>query len=355
MTDLIYYNINQTNNSVASVPLTFNTTRTIKILDKSSNYAMAIVRFDVPGSALPLMYFRIEEGAGQTDPDLGLYQIAITYLGTPYYVTLSYMAQDLTIPVPLPPSENNGLQVRSEYYYIHSYQHFIDILNTALATSFADFKADVPASPQTETAYFQYNEENQLISLVTPADYVGDITVRWNQALENLIQHLDVIKIDQDEFELVVRDTGDNAYFRQLLGAAPPATADYLIFSQEYFNSHFRAVRSILIKTNILPVPPEQVEDVLRPGGNQYTYIVTDFDVDHESAGRIKQHIIYNPQPQYRYIEMTSDTALYRVQLSFEWQNSQRETFPVLLSPYETADVKLLFQRRGTIGLYDRN
>jgi len=88
--DYIYYNADIINNTSADLvngttffdpPVRFNETRDTALVKDASQYHFSIIRFTMDGANkdLPLFIPDIQEGTGQTNPDLTSYAIALSY------------------------------------------------------------------------------------------------------------------------------------------------------------------------------------------------------------------------------------------------------------------------------------
>ena len=93
--DILFYTASIVNNETADVLneedlpvadpyIRFNETREKSLLDNVSDYQFSIVRFTMDGANLNLPLFcpQIQQFTGQTDPNLTVYGIAMTYSGT---------------------------------------------------------------------------------------------------------------------------------------------------------------------------------------------------------------------------------------------------------------------------------
>ena len=71
-----------------------------------------------------------------------IYSVSLTYTydNVDYIQSfpIVYVPEDKTAPLP-PPTVKHDFS--SKYYYIYNYRHFIDVINTALSTSFANLRA----------------------------------------------------------------------------------------------------------------------------------------------------------------------------------------------------------------------
>ncbi len=230
--NLVYYNADIINNSTDDLPASglappdpvvrFNETRDAPIIKDASKYEMAIVRFTMNGvnRDLPLMLPNIQ--TGQPNPNLTNYSCAITFQQTwatptgaqtfnikpnpTYLIYQSETQNPVLAPTPAPPTVQQDLT--SRYYWVYTYQHFMDLMNftfqTAHQTAFTQFQAAYVGAgfPFASFAAFQdatqtpaiiYNEEARpLFSIYGDSDGFGariepfyDLT--WNPATAYLL------------------------------------------------------------------------------------------------------------------------------------------------------------------------
>ena len=122
------------------------------ILKQQSDYELAIQSWSIRAN-LPIFIATIEQG-GNLNRNLMPFSTCFTY--TIGGITYNYPTPLIWVPspgsiseYPLPraPGNNNGLQdltTSPTYYNNNSYLNFINIINTSLASGFADFQAEHP-------------------------------------------------------------------------------------------------------------------------------------------------------------------------------------------------------------------
>jgi hypothetical protein len=219
--DYIYYNCDIINNQTDSVggsglvepdpAIRFNETRDTALVKDASLYYFSIVRFTMNGANRDLPLFIPVIQTGQTNQNLTTYQVALTlqqtwntstgpiaFNITPTPTTLIYQPETqnpILAPLPRPPTEQQDLS--SRYYWVYTYQHWIDIVNNhlliahqALFTAFQAAWALATADPfpyanfdafasTCQTPCMKYDKESgQLFSIYADSDGFG-------QRLEN--------------------------------------------------------------------------------------------------------------------------------------------------------------------------
>ena len=137
--------------SLPQPPLNFEETRTQPFLDgDASEYFCTIARFTLQtGNSLPLFIPAIDtkqtsvilpEGRPTPAQHVTIYKISFWELpaegftdrGNLYQQNVIYQPSDSSAVLPQPPTGPGGQDMRSEYYYVRSYQDFINMINTTL-------------------------------------------------------------------------------------------------------------------------------------------------------------------------------------------------------------------------------
>src|SRR6185312_8283678 len=133
--------------SVDETPIdaVYNVTKDDPILDRCSDYYCSVVRFEIPLLELPLSICPIIPGVGGNyppngctggNPDLTPMIIGIDY-GTSgpvsrFPTSVEYLSQNLLHP----PCQNATVQIVTPYYYIYSYQNYLDMFINAFLGNF---------------------------------------------------------------------------------------------------------------------------------------------------------------------------------------------------------------------------
>ena len=108
---------------------------------------MAVARFELPGHYIPIHIMPIQDG--QSDVNLSVYSITLEYNNTTVQTYLEFYPTNSDATPPDDPSDGQDI---SEYYFVYTYQHLLDMLNTAFETSLAGLghpAADITAPKMT--------------------------------------------------------------------------------------------------------------------------------------------------------------------------------------------------------------
>jgi len=166
--EIVYLNLdiinNNRNDGTALDPFVrFNETRDAPIIKDASKYQFSIIRLQLVGSDLDLPLFIPVVKTNQADPNVTEYEVAISYqqtwattedpggitiTATPVVNSVVYDSETqnpIFAPTPLPPNGPKGQDISTRYYWVYTFQHWVDLVNAALLTAhqntFAEFQA----------------------------------------------------------------------------------------------------------------------------------------------------------------------------------------------------------------------
>lgn len=294
--DILYYNatiINQGAKDVGPVDdplLVYNETRDAPLIRDASKYLFSIVRFsmDGPNKNLPLYTVVIEPN--QPNRDLTVYSITLqaTVGAAPgttltQQVTILWQPEDTTAPLPSQ-SPLFGQDVSTGYYHGYSYDHFVNLVNVALASAHQQLVAAAAALPvpfvvQTLAPYLVYNPTTRLFSYYCDSygfgpDHTssGATEEYWqlfmNTNLEALLtnfENLYTLNATQGRTnEVIIRNKlGSNLFVpvSTTTGLPDPSLGVYFTATQNYPSTGtiWSPIASIVFNSTLLPVVHEQV------------------------------------------------------------------------------------------------
>jgi len=351
-TDHTYVNLQIYNGTNSLQNAVFSQSYTDAIVTNPMDYYLSVVRFNIPATNIPIFFFLDNEYSVtlQTVDGLQTSQIFLTYI-----------ANSPGIPFP-------GQQP------VYSYQTFVDSLNNAFAAAFAAVVA-LGAINATSPPYVTFNAETQLCSVNVP--FLGyranlqttappvatngpkDLRIFMNYPLHSFFESLQVIdrgslQPNGTDVEIIVEDTGDNILITapsavngiHYSNARMPSVGGYYTMEQEW-NSLFlwNDFSNIIIQSVGIPIRNELLPNI---DGQLNTFpICTDFSANITSGTDARQAIQYSPQGEYRMIDLMSNVPLTTFQLNLYWSDHSSNLYPILLSPNEYVNIKLMFRRKG--------
>lgn len=418
--DNIYFNIEITNPNVILVPpqqqqppiippfqnsvnfirMEYRETLTQTLIENPSEYYLTVARFVVPGLSIPLIDMDILPN--QPDANLTPYVVCLSFGGFNAPVNLEYISTVVT-NAPVAPSLNPPTfqKVESEYYYIFEYSVMIQMMNIALATSFANLQGLVALPPGvTQPPFFIFDPVTDLISLVAQASYSqvinGGPTVQifsnvllYNRFLNSMsVQFFGDNQPNGKDFlylfppmPITYPTRGATTFVANLLpvynnsyatlqNPAPPG--NYLMASPNYYTNdinfppitgylyntqqfvtleYWNSFKNIVFTSAALPIQAEYIPATGSVGANPtgaaaYRPILTDYQVNAPRAGDDRSILYYTPTGPYRLLDLLGTTPITKIDLQIWWQDIFDILHPLYLAPYETASVKLLFIKK---------
>ena len=323
--DHIYYNIDIRRNDQNKGVAVFNETRVEPILNKPSDYELAVVRFSIPSQSIPIFIWR--ENA---------FKVTISYLNFDFSTTLQHIPNT---PVGSP----------FDFYgpSIWNYADLIDSINVGLLASFNAFVAGTPAftGKPTTAPYMIFNAETQLCSLIAEQAYdttiANPVYIYFNRNMINIFPALQNFDTDDGDKAawIRVKFNFNNSFVESGI--------TYYEVKEEYTTlALWNDLQKILLETDAIPVRQE----LLGTQTNKLRKIITDFEP--LSSINDRSQIQYFPQGPLRFYDLISDYPLRDMNLNIRWETKDGRTFPLYLNEYDNATVKLYFKAKGTMISY---
>ena len=189
--DFLYYNIDIVNNKTTDdsnvTELKYLDSRDVPIIHDASNYYFSIIRYQMNGlgESIPLIIPQIE--LNQTDENKLVYKVSMRYeyqynnSVTKYInktVNLTFISQNKNYPAP---TSNTPItkQIISPYYYVHTYNHFLKIVNNAFETVNNEILAQIRADESDANivgpnqARIVFNPSSELFTIYLDDSFYG--------------------------------------------------------------------------------------------------------------------------------------------------------------------------------------
>lgn len=406
--DIVYYNANIVNdNALNSVKLgndpvvKFQETRLTPIIKDMSKYNFSIIRFTVNGANKDIPLFIPDIQVGQSDINLTTYSVGLQITkeiligGNPFTFTgyaqrfVEYVSESLNAytnnNVPLPSSPVQNQDVSGVYYYVYTYDWWVDLCNSALQHALDDTQPATPGTYHptlslqaqfdafwvanggvgpapaiiTEAPYIKYDPSSGLFSIyfdtygfggVSALSYgtgpAGDeeaLQLWFNSNMFGLFTNF------KNEYNgndtngqvnniLVNNKFGTNIYQKQLPtpGASPTylTTKTYYVMTQDYPSTStlWSPVDAIVFTSALIPVISEQASPLLKYGeGNDvfqsssssnFTPIITDIALPMNTGHDYRQFIEYVPSGEYRISSFqNSKNELRSIDIQVFWRS----------------------------------
>ncbi len=362
--DKIYYNIEIANpvaHNLNFVTATYVENRVQSILNVPEEYYLTISSFTIPGSSIPILICPIQPN--QPNPNLSIYSIDLTYNNIDYVEDVIFITSSPFLPI-LPPNQppwsNND-----PYYWIFSYQWFMNLVNNALFNAFTALSAANPGLFP-HAAQLIFNSTTDLFSLIVPFEYVSNgVDLYFNTNLYQLFNSFPAlnfgVNLPNGKDKRILLSTDANYIYN------PPFPTDiisitagvnqiyppvqYYLVPEEFVSlQYWNSFKSIVFTTGTIPIKNEYVPgpDPTQSGQANFLPILTSFTPTLENAGDSRSQLQYFPQGPYRLINLTGTTPLNKFDVSIYWQDIEGNLFPILILPNQFALIKFLFIKKST-------
>lgn len=367
--DRIYYNVSIAHNDALSIngsptQASFTEVRSEELFTGNpKDYSLSVVRFTIPTGLIPLLVFPVIENPGNpADRNFGQYAVSLVYNNVVFKSNLIYIPQDNTASVPSSLPNNTKLTENELLYYsIYSIQWFLDILNSALKSSFDALKIAFPAVTPTQPPFFRYEPSTKLFSLIAQTGYdstqVNYIKICLNTYVYELFSnsfnvvfngYSNATTADATNIQFIVRSNGENFSNIPVFGNIYKMTQDYPTISQWY------PFESIIFTSGSLPLRYEWIS-----GGNtlqqaqgtngvqseNFRRILTDFEIDINDF-EIRSYIHYFPTAEYRRIDMLGNLPIKNIDIQVWWKDNYDNLYPILIPAHDVLTIKMLFERK---------
>jgi hypothetical protein len=405
----IYYDLNIVNNDTTGTRkppfLQFTEIRNTPYLMSPSEYFCSVVRFSLETPSLPLVIPQVKLDSMNVN-DL-IYSITLNHTvlipnGIQRFV--QYIPQSTAAYAPPPNPPTTAADLTNEYYYTFSFKPFIDMVNNALRSAWAQALIDVPALVAAAYTidnfpYLWWDEDANIATFVAPTQIfqtdspnnpnptllaaLGNepIAIFMNTPLFNLFSSFTAYLNGYENtsgFAFVPTTFGrnwaielpdtvstnpyavDNAGTVQTLPQINGASC--LRVSQEYPTSPlWNPVQSIVFTTSLLPIAPSLVSaPVLYGTGKSLTSagnnsnlanILTDLEIPMDKGWQTKPSINYLPTAEYRLFDLNGNAPLSAIEISVFWKDSFGQIHPFLLASGSNSSLKIMFRRKDFQGV----
>lgn len=339
----IYFNANVTNNNDKNYrQAEFDQTRTDNIIDNPSEYYMSVARFELPGHYIPVHIMPIDET--QSDPNKSVYSVTLEYDGTISQQFVQFVTTAKNVAVPPDPSLN-GQDLSTDYYFVYTYQHMVDMINTAFAAAFAA----IGPPADSEQPFLYFNPENKLFTLTVDTDYydinlTAPIKVFMNTKLYFLFQGFYADDFNANNNEGSTTD-GKDVQFHIDYNNPYSSNTSVWNMEQNYISTpNWNPFKRIVFVASGMPITPEYVPD----SDDAYQNILTDFRPDESSGEDVRSVYQYTPE-FYRLIDLKGEAPLRRISFRVYWEDKQGNLYTLRIPYLQQASVKFVFIRKRAI------
>jgi hypothetical protein len=371
--DRIYYNVIIPHNDAVSINgsptvATFSEVRSDSLFDgEPKDYSMSVVRFTIPTQYIPLLIFPVIPNPGNpSDPNYGLQSVTLSYNNIDFKTNLIFIPQNQFAQVPSPPTLGSNPQRYEyvEYYSIYSVQWQVDLINTALQTSFNNLKSTFPGVSPTAPPFLSYTTATGLVTLYAQPGYSTDqsppyVQIFFSNYLYELFEtSFEVINYgwpttfgnQGKNIQFIIKDKKtNNVTLPAPQGAVYAMTQDYdtipnwLPFSSIVFTSGSLPIRYEWISGGNTQ---QQIEGTTGISSENFRRIVTDFESDTLTGFENRSFIHYVPTAEYRRIDLLGNVPIKTIDIQVWWKDNYDNLYPILIPAHSEVSIKILFERK---------
>lgn len=355
----VYYNItipnNQLQGSPGAIPASFFEIRSTSVVpDPPNTYSLAIIRAKIPTVDIPLKIIEIVPAPANTNINLTAYTVTLAWNGFFSQQNIIWSAQNTNAKVP--PSTITTSYVNAQfmgYYSLLTVQHFIVLINNALAASAAQLSA-LHGAPTTNPPFLYLDPNTKLISLYADSNYNSN-----NVLPVNIYMNLYLGNNFGTSFDMIYRGRnvpgGQNI---QLLvypidgkNTETIGGVTYFVMTQSFntFNN-MSSFDSVLFTSASLPVRYELISAQVpasTPTSGDFFPILQDIQIDTFPLDVGFNVIQYNPAAEFRRLGLTAidPDALKTIDISVYWRDNYGNIYPIFINEGQIASIKFLFEK----------
>lgn len=308
------------------------------IISKPCEYYASIVRFSIPGTALPLTIYPSE------------YDLS---------VTIRRVSSNSTFKTNLifTPYRLGAQPTDEDYYYIYNVQTLINMINTAFETSYNALNAAFPGS-LAFSPYIIYDSEKHSLSIVTPYTNIenGNIDIFFNTGLyQRYLVGFNVMEYSRNsstgcDFKLLTKPSPGNFNGYAIPGNAltnPPAA---LIWYENFKSlTNWSSVQSFIFASTSLPIQEESIPSDDKKQSNMLNLFpaITDFEPLVTNTGDIRTQLQYYPQGPYRLVDMIGTKPITTIDIQVFWKDKNGKTHELKMEVGSVITIKFLFTKKS--------
>jgi hypothetical protein len=356
--DYVYYNVHALNTGDVPIPFTFNQFRDSGIVDKASQYFMAVDRLTVPTMLTPVMAWPMVD---RNTVDNEYFSITL-YYDDGKGDTKAYR-EYLEFPIPGVTSATNPIR---EPGMVMSFQGIMNSFNDAFNAATTALNAD-HAAELTQAPYMTFDPIANRIALNVLDELVEGKTIPNVTVFINSKAYVTFINAFITTFHGYNQPDGMdfkvNLSYNGINNATLPAFDDYkgvayaggagLINYCEYPQTElFNNKRMVILNTSSVPVTNDlnSGDTSQSSSSNAMDQTLTDFVIVYSNAlsGQSKTYIQYVPS-LLRYKTLLNNTPLLNFDMTCFIEFTDHRRIQLLIPPGQCMTLKMRFQSKRTV------
>lgn len=363
-TSLIRY-VNLTINNPTGQPninASFDQNYERDIIKSPNNYLLSVVSATVTMQNTPLFIFPVETNQAAAAGQLGTMKVGVCYNMDPsniangtYEAVFNQMQNLIWIPqeMGLSPSvqSSTGPMTVTPYYYVYSYEWFVNLVNTAMQTAWA-----AAGSPGGVGKYpvFSFDETTKLFSWNLPVDFMDAAgptygwSVCWNEDFDNILNNFNVI--DNGGSRPWIYPNG--IFILEDVKTRPNhLVSTNMIVAQDYATTdNFNSAQRLVILTNSIPTAVEYFPATYAQSLNGNTAqlsstrnILVDIPLDFDNNITFQRStLVYSPREK-QYADLQTSAPIRRISVQAQWVDRQNQFYDIPIRKSDVVTVRLMF------------
>jgi len=361
--DIIYYNASimssrQVDQGFNTDPaLRFMETRTNNIIDDISLYDFSIVRFTMDcGGDLPLFIPVVKAGTLNDT----IYSFTMTYgTGAAMKTSQKYVQYVSESANPSIPYLNNVQDFGNRYYFVYTYQHWVNLCNTTIKACWDDLQTQAGAPFTAQCPKLVYNAATNLFSLYFD-QAMANINFYMNSNMYQLFRNFGNRYYGTD----ATNGTNNLILVQNNLNNVSVINGvTYIIMTQDFpsTNSIWSPISSITFCSSLLPVNAEQIAAPVvystsstygtsQTSQGLYLPIITDISLPLDRSSDYKQMITYSPSSEYRMSSFIGTGSLNSIDVQVYWRcKYNQELYPITMPNGSSCTIKIMFRKKHNL------
>lgn len=339
----IYYTASFVNQETYRVPASYTDNRTVPILNKPSDYKLALVKVNCDIGAI---------GMFRSNP-----------AGNPYLAILYYYPDNIWIQIPLFSTHSND-------DVVYLFQDFLDLpegYNDSMATAFTQLKSEYNAihGPGTWEAdatksqyapFLAYDSDSSFFSMyntiesddTNPEAVQVYLQNNLEQRLESLFTNIgnrygtnNPLALAQGQIRIAFNSGPQN------INRVTINSINWIKNTQTYLSiERWWDAQRLIVTSSTIGVRSDNI-GLSNPTGKPISInAITDIEIFYDTRSNSPATTLrYGPVSEYRIIDILIDTPLTAINLGFYVQTSTGEIRQLYFSPGRGFDIKLLFTK----------
>jgi hypothetical protein len=293
-------------------------------------------------------------------------------------IPIIYIPEDKTAPLPQVPI--TAQDVTSSYYYVYTYEHWVNIVNNSFVILMNQLKAKALQQGITLTAFppfMTYEASSSLFNIYYDTEFFGilfggtHLKTNWIDLVSNnnfygLFSAFNTSEIipalpnKQPIVYIVENKLNTNIWIPNTFTGFPTLAGSYYKMAQNFVNtsSMWNPISSIVFTSGQIPVVNETQSAPLKYGStnidsstisNSFTPTIADIALDIKKADGYSNLIYYEPNGEFRMASMLggSNGELTNIDIRVFWKNRlDNRLYPLRMFNFSNVSMKMLFRKK---------